>query len=711
MLKKLLFFLIIVALVAAFFIFDGAQYLEPEFFNELYQNNRQETMIIFFSIYVAMAALSLPGAAILTVMAGALFGLWTGVLLVSFASTIGATLAFLISRTLLRDWVQNRFGSQLKTINDGIKKEGSFYLLTIRLIPLIPFFVVNLVMGLTPIRTVTFYIVSQLGMLFGTIVFVNAGVELGKLDSLSLEGILTPGLWISFVLLAIFPWIAKSVIGRIRVARLYKDHTKPKEFDRNMIVIGAGSGGLIAALIAAVTKAKVTLIEKHKMGGDCLNTGCVPSKAIIRSGKIKHYMNHGEQYGLESVDTPTNFKAVMSRVQNVIKKIEPHDSVERFTGLGVECLQGEARIVDPYHVEVNGQTFSTQNIVIATGGTPRVPAVEGVETVPYYTSDTFWELETLPERFLVIGGGPIGCELAQAMSRLGSQVTLITRGDRLLPKEDADVAEVIESRFAEEGISVLKQGHLEKFVKMEDGSSKVYFHQGQQDQASLVFDVVLFAAGRQANTTGFGLEHLDVPLNPNGTIQVNEYLQTKYPNIYACGDVAGPFQLTHAASHQAWYCAVNALFGRFKKFKADYSVLPWATFVDPEVARVGLNEDEAKEQKIAYDVTRYDIDDLDRAIADGEDHGFIKVLTVPGKDTILGVTVVGFHAGEVIAEYVLAMRHGLGLNKIMSTVHIYPTLTETNKFVAGVWKKERAPQKLLKWVEKYHHRKLKKEGS
>ena len=706
--KKFIVAFIVAGLIGAFFAFDGQQYLSFEFFQNLYQNNQQEALIIFFAVYVFSTALSLPGAAILTLIAGALFGLQTGVILVSFASTIGATLAFLISRTLLRDWVQKKFGSYLKTINQGIEREGSFYLFTIRLIPFIPFFVVNLVMGLTPIRTLTFFFISQLGMLAGTIVYVNAGAELGKVDSLSFEGILTPGLIFSFIALAVFPWVAKAMIKRVRLFLLYRDYVKPKEFDRNMIVIGAGSGGLIAALIAAVTKAKVTLIEKHKMGGDCLNTGCVPSKAIIRSAKIKKYMDNAKDYGLEAVHTSTQFSEVMARVQKIIKTIEPHDSVERFTSLGVECIQGEARIINPYHVEVNGQTFSTQNIVIATGGSPRVPDIEGVKEVSYYTSDTFWSMETLPKRFLVIGGGPIGCELAQAMSRLGSEVTIITRGDRLLPKEDADAAEVVEKRFLQEGIVLYKHGHLEKFEKTEAGVSRVIFHQCNDDKITLEFDVVLFAAGRQANTQGFGLEQLNMAFDPDGTLNVNEYMQTKYPNIYACGDVTGPFQLTHAASHQAWYCAVNALFGRFKKFKADYSVLPWATFTDPEVARVGLSEAEAKAQNIEYEVTRYDIDDLDRAIADSEAHGFIKVLTVPGKDKILGVTIVGFHAGDIIAEYVLAMRHGLGLNKIMGTVHIYPTLTESNKFVAGVWKKERAPQGLLRWVEKYHHRKLKK---
>ena len=693
------------ALIAAFFIFDLGQFLSLDYFAsqkqaivDYQQQNPVQVAGLFFLIYVAITGLSLPGAAIMTLVAGALFGLGLGLLIVSFASTIGATLAFLISRTLLRDWVQQRFGSNLAAINKGIEKDGAFYLFTLRLVPLFPFFVINLVMGLTPVRTLTFFWVSQVGMLAGTAVYVNAGTQLANIDSLG--GILSPPLIGSFVLLGIFPWIARSIIRIIKQRQALAKFKQPKIFDTNLLVIGAGSAGLVSAYIAAAVKAKVTLIEKHKMGGDCLNTGCVPSKAIIRSGRINHYFARANDFGLEVDGHRVNFKAVMERVHQVISTIEPHDSVERYTGLGVDCVQGEATIISPWEVKIGNQVMSAKNIIVATGGRPLVPAIPGLESIDYLTSDTIWELQEQPEHLVVIGGGPIGCELAQAFRRLGSRVTMIIRS-QLLPKEDIDVVEEVKAQLESDGIDVLTGHKPVSFAKTEIGNVVTVEHEGQEKQIS--FDKVLLAAGRQANTENIGLETVGINRNANGTVAVDEYLRTDCPTIYACGDVAGPYQFTHVAAHQAWYAAVNSLFGKFKKFTVDYRVIPWVTFTDPEVARVGLNELEAREQGIAYEVTRYDIDDLDRAIADSEAHGFVKVLTVPGKDKILGVTIVGYHASELIAEYILAMKYNLGLNKILGTIHIYPTLNEANKYAAGIWKNAHKPEAVLKWVEKFHH--------
>ena len=705
--KKKRFLLIAIAvLIACFFIFDLGQYLSLDYFksqqeaiSNFYQDNPYLSAGIFVSVYIAVTALSLPGAAVMTLAGGAVFGLLEGTVLVSFASTIGATLAFLVSRTLLRESVQARFADSLKSINAGIEKEGSFYLFGLRLVPLFPFFVINLVMGLTPIRTGQFFIISQLGMLPGTLVYVYAGTQLGQISSLS--GILSPGLLFAFALLGIFPIIAKKFMESLQAKKVYAGINKPEKFDTNMVVIGAGSAGLVTALIAAATKAKVSLIERHKMGGDCLNTGCVPSKALIRSAKMAKYYERAEEFGLSNENIEVDFPAVMERIQSVIKTIEPHDSIERFTGLGVDCVTGSAEILDPFRVRVNGETITTRNIVISTGARPFVPPIKGIEETDYFTSDTIWELRDKPERMLIIGGGPIGCEMAQSFQRLGVQVIQVDRSARIMPREDEDVSIEVQNRFVEEGID-LRLNHQPKEFLTEDGKKVLVCTDAQGHEQKIEFDLLLLAVGRQANTEGFGLEKLDIPLTDKGTVEVNEYLQTRYPNIYACGDVAGPYQFTHTASHQAWYTAVNGLFGMFKKFKADYRVIPWATFSDPEVARVGINEQEAKEQGIAYDVTRYDIDDLDRAIADGEAHGFIKVLTVPGKDKILGVTIVGHHAGDIIAEYVTAMKHGLGLNKILGTIHIYPTLAETNKFVAGNWKKANAPEKVLAFLEKFH---------
>ena len=671
----------------------------------LYRDQPLQTLLAYFGIYVAAAALSIPGAAVLTLAAGAIFGLGVGLLVVSFASSLGALLAFLVARYLLAETVQSNFGKKLKPINEGVERDGVFYLLTLRLVPVFPFWLVNLLMGLTPIPAARFYLISQVGMLAGTAVFVNAGTQLAAIKSLG--GVLSPGLLGSFVLLGIFPLIAKIVVGGLQRRKVYArwKGQKPGRFDRNLVVIGAGAGGLVSAYIAAAVKAKVTLVEGHKMGGDCLNFGCVPSKALIRSAKLAKQLKQAGDLGFTNVSGSVDFGAVMARIHRVIADIEPHDSVERYTKLGVEVLQGHAKITSPWSVQValadgTTQTLTTRSIVIAAGASPFVPPIPGLQEVGFLTSDTVWQLTALPPRLVVLGGGPIGCELAQSFARLGAQVTQVEMLPRVMVREDVEVSERVAQALRDDGVELLT-GH--QAVRCERvGSVKRLVVKSASGEHAIEFDELLCAVGRSPRTTGYGLEDLGIPITPKKTIDTNAYLQTLYPNIYAVGDVAGPFQLTHVAAHQAWYAAVNALFGRFKRFKADYSVIPWATFTDPEVARVGLSEAEAEEQGIAFEVTRYDIDDLDRAIADGTAHGFVKVLTVPGKDRILGATIVGAHAGDLLAEFVLAMKQGLGLNKILGTIHIYPTLAEANKYAAGIWKRAHAPQQLLAWVEKFH---------
>ncbi len=700
--KKLLVLVALAAVFALFYTQGGAEYLKPATYQALYAAEPGKTALIYFCIYVLVAALSIPGAAIMTLIGGAIFGLGYGLLLVSFASTIGATLAFLSSRLVLRDWVQQKFGAQLEGINEGIRKEGAFYLFSLRLIPIFPFFVINLLMGLTPIRTLSFYIASQLGMLPGTFVYVNAGAEIGKIDELSAAGILKPGIVIAFLLLASLPFVLKKLRAVIAGHKVYRDWAgkKPKEFDANLVVIGAGSAGLVSSLIAAAVKSKVFLIEKDAMGGDCLNTGCVPSKALIRSAKARHEIAKASELGIQSASGDVDFPAVMRRVSDVIKTIEPHDSVERFEGLGVNVIKGEAEVLSPWSVRVGERVITTRNIILASGAEPLIPPIPGLETVDYLSSDSLWSLKELPQRLLVVGGGPIGCELAQAMRRLGSDVSVVDMADRLLPREDPEVSKHVEAVFESEGIAVLTGSKTRRFER--DGDTQYAVIETNDGEQKLAFDKVLMAVGRRARSKDFGFDVLELERRRNGTLEVNEYLQTRFPNIYACGDVTGPFQFTHVAAHQAWFATVNALFGTFKSFKVDYRIIPWATFTDPEVARVGLSETEASEQGIEVEVTRYELDDLDRAIADHAATGFIKVLTVPGKDKILGVTIVGQKAGDIIAEYVLAMKYNLGLNKILGTIHIYPTMAEANKFVAGIWKRAHAPEKLLGWVQKFH---------
>lgn len=652
---------------------------------------------LFFALYVVVAAASIPGAAVLTVAAGALFGFGRGLLLVSFASTVGASLAFLVARFMLRDSLRRRYRERLRGIDEGIARDGGFYLFTLRLVPVFPFFLVNLLAGLTGLRLWTFYWVSQLGMLAGTAVYVYAGTQLARIDSLG--DVLSPGLLGAFVLLGTLPLLARWFTRWLAARRVYRGHRRPARFDYNLIVIGAGSAGLVSAYIGATVKARVALVEKHRMGGDCLNTGCVPSKALLRTARLLAEARDSQRYGVRRMVAEFDFADAMERVQASIARIEPHDSVERYTGMGVDVISGEARLVSPWEVEVDGRRISARSLVVATGARPLVPDLPGLDQVDYRTSETLWSLRTLPARLVVLGGGPIGCELAQAFGRFGSQVVQVEMAPRLLQREDADAAVVVERALAAEGVRIATGHQALRVEKTDAGGVLVCEHQGRE--VAFAFDVLLLALGRTPNVEGFGLQELGVAIGPRGNVQADPLLRTNFPNIHVCGDVAGPYQFTHVAAHQAWYAAVNALLAPLWSFKVDYRVIPWATFTEPEVARVGLSEDEARASGIEVEVTRYGIDDLDRAIVDGADTGFVKVLTAPGKDRILGATIVGAHAGELLAEFVLAMKHGIGLNKLLGTIHIYPTMSEANKYAAGNWKRANAPQRALRWAERY----------
>jgi pyruvate/2-oxoglutarate dehydrogenase complex dihydrolipoamide dehydrogenase (E3) component/uncharacterized membrane protein YdjX (TVP38/TMEM64 family) len=706
---KILLLLVVAVLLAAFFMSGLQHYLTLEALKaqhaaiEAYRAAHPQRAIAIYALgYIIVTGLSLPGATVMTLAGGAVFGLLWGTVIVSFASTIGATLAFLAARFLFREAVEARFGARLQAFDDGVARDGAFYLFTLRLVPLFPFFMINLAMGLTALRASTFYWVSQIGMLAGTLVYVNAGTQLAKIDALS--GILSPALLGSFALLGVFPLVAKKAVAIANRRKIYAQWPKPERFDNNLVVIGAGSGGLVTAYIAAAVKAKVTLVEKHLMGGDCLNTGCVPSKALIRSAKWLAQLRRPEDFGIKQASAEFDFADIMARVHAVVETIAPHDSMGRYTALGVEVLVGEAKIISPWHVQVTTadgvKTISTRSMVIATGARPFVPSVPGIEAVDYLTSDTLWGLKELPKRLLVLGGGPMGCELAQSFARFGSQVIQVEMAARLLVREDVEVSEAVLAMFKKEGVEV-RLAHTAKAFSIENGE-KILLAEYNGQPVKMAFDQLLVAIGRAANVSGYGVEALAITLSPNKTIATNAFQETNYPNIYAVGDVTGPYQFTHVAAHQAWYATVNALFGEFKTFRTDYAVIPWAIFTEPEVARVGLNEQDATAQGIAYEVVAYGLDDLDRAIADGEAHGFVKVLTQPGKDRILGVTIVGAQAGELIAEFVLAMKHGIGLDKILGTIHIYPTLAEANKYAAGTWKRAHAPQGLLRWAGRYH---------
>jgi pyruvate/2-oxoglutarate dehydrogenase complex dihydrolipoamide dehydrogenase (E3) component/uncharacterized membrane protein YdjX (TVP38/TMEM64 family) len=695
--RRLLLVAAIAGLVAAYLAFDLGDVLSFETLTARRDALRVEAaarplraVAAYAALYVGVTALSLPGAAVLTLAGGAVFGFWLGLAVVSVASTLGATLAFLVARFLLRDAVQARFGDRLRAVNDGVRADGAWYLLSLRLVPLFPFFVVNLVMALTPVRVWTFAWVSQLGMLLGTAVFVNAGTELAAIDGP--RDVLSPGLLLSFVLLGLAPVAGRGLAGWLRQRRIHAPWAaaRPRRFDRNVVVIGGGSAGLVAAYLAAALKASVTLVERERMGGDCLYTGCVPSKALIRAAAAAAEVRRASTFGVQAAPPAVDFPAVMARVREVITAIEPHDSVARYTALGVECVRGHGRLVSPWAVEITDadgatRTLTTRAIVIASGARPILPPIPGLAEAGALTSATVWSLDRLPPRLVVLGGGPIGCELAQAFGRLGSKVTLLEAAPRLLAAEDADCAALVQTRLAAEGVA-LRLGQTAVRVEQVNGEKRVVVDSAGAVEA-VACDEILCAVGRVAVTDGLGLEALGIATTAARAVALNEWLETRYPNVVACGDVASPYQFTHMAAHTARFAVMNALFGWARRFRVDYSVVPWVTFTDPQVARVGLNEQQARAQGVPHAVTAYALDDLDRAIADGSAHGVVKVLTAPGSDRILGATIVGAHAGEMLPEFVLAMTHRLGLSTLLDTIHVYPTFAEANKYAAGVWRR------------------------
>ncbi|GAB4412076.1 MAG: bifunctional TVP38/TMEM64 family protein/FAD-dependent oxidoreductase [Bacteriovoracaceae bacterium] len=698
--KKILLALLILIIIGLIFQFNLHHYLTFEYLKQnltdlkSYYHQDPIFFVIAFSIaYLITCTFAIPGASILTLASGAIFGLWKGFILVSFVSSIGATLALLASRYIFRDIVENKFGEKLRTINEGLEREGAFYLFTLRLAPIFPFFLINFTMGLTKIKISTFYWVSQIGMILGTLVYINAGVEISRLEGLS--GILSPKMIFSMTMLGILPLVSKKIIEIIKAKKIYKKYKKPKKFDYDMIAIGAGAAGLVTSYISATVKAKVLLVEKHKMGGDCLNYGCIPSKAIIKSASLMKYVNEAQKFGFSKIAPEFSFENIMNRVHKVIKEVEPHDSKERYTSLGVDCLDGFAKIVSPWEVEVDGKIFTTRNITIATGASPFVPQLKGIDKARILTSENLWSLKELPKKMIVLGGGPIGVEMAQAFSRLGSSVTLVEMGERILPREDHDVSEIITKKLESEKVSILLK------TKAVEIDHKKLIVENKNNKLEIEFDEILFAVGRRPNVQGIGIEDLGIVLKPNGTIDTNEYLQTNFPNIYACGDVTGPYQLTHISGHQAWYCAVNALFGFLKKFKVDYSAVPWSTYSDPQVATVGVNEIEARKKGIDFEVTKYEINDLDRAIADSLTEGFVKILTKKGTDQIIGATIVSHNAGDIISELTLALKYKIGMNKILSTIHPYPTHAEAIKYTAGLWKQNHKPNWVFPYLEKF----------
>ena len=708
--KRIIVFLLIIA--AIFFMADWfalSQHLTLSqlkhhqlYLHSLVQDFPVQSVVIYFIAYIVMAGLALPGALIFTLAGGALFGLATGVILASFASTLGALASFLVARFFLHDFVQTRYQQRLTVINQKIQQQGATYLLFLRLVPAFPFFMVNLLMALTPISARTYYIVSQIGMLPATFIFVNAGTELAKISSV--DDILSIPLLLSLLLLACLPFISKQLAKRVSCWRLYKNWQRPKKFDYHTIVIGGGAAGLVAAYTTQTLQGKVALIEKHQMGGDCLNTGCVPSKSILRTAKFIHDIGQHSNYGVQQAEFKLQFQQVMQRVREKISTIAPKDSIKRYNDMGVDCFQAHAQLLSPWQVEAVSKnskiTISAKNIILAGGATPNVPTIPGLENINYYTSDNIWHLDHLPEKLLIIGAGPIGCELGQAFVRLGAEVTMINRNERILTNEDPQAAHALQYALQQDGVKILNNFNPLRI----DDNSKNFSLMGEQHNEILhiAFSHCLIATGRKPSL--LGCEALDIETNSHGQVITNDKQQTNYPNIYACGDITSPLQYTHSASHQAWYAAFNALFRPFKQFNCQLNHIPRAIYTDPEVASLGISEQQAIQKNIPHEISYFAMDDVDRAITDEATTGFIKVITRRNNDKILGVCIVGEHSSELIAEFVLAKTHNLGLNKILQTVHLYPTRGEINRLVAGQWRQKKFTayqRKLLKLFQNW----------
>ncbi len=707
--SRLLLLGILAAAVAAFFTLDLGQYLTLESIkansgalHAKVQAYPWWSRSLFFIVYALLTALSFPGTVVLTLLAGALFGLLEGTLLVSLASNFGAVAAMLISRFLLRDWIQRRFGKQIAGINRGLARDGAFYLVSLRLIPIVPFVLLNPALGLTRVGLWTFWWTTQLGMLPGHAIYVNAGRQLVRIDSLS--GILSPGMITTLVLLAVFPLVATRLLTSYKARLAYRGWRRPKHFERNLVVVGGGTGGLATARIAASLCARVSLLERERLGGVAMHEGGVPARALRRQANRLHGLRSDPRVA-SSLDVAGGFSQAMDDMQRLTRAAMKSASSEHYARLGVEVIMAEGRLSSPWTVEAGGRSLSSRAIVIATGSRPCVPPIAGLEAIEPLTCDNLWDLREPPGRLLVLGGGAGACEFAQSFQRLGCQVTLVSERETLLEQEDPEAAGVVLAALRADGVE-LQLGLAPLRVEVDGDECLLVCRRGEEGEQALPFDRLLLALGQHADIRGLGLDELGLRCGEDGSLEVDEYLTTRFPNIYAVGSVAGPYGAPHVAEHQAWYAAVNALFGDFKRFAVSERVIPRAVFTTPEVASVGLSEPEARAQGTEFDVTRVPLGALSGAIAEEAGEGFIKVLTERGKDRILGVSIVGEQASETLAGFVVAMKHKIGMNRLADTVHLGATLGDASRLLAETWQRQHRPLRLLRWAERLNRWRL-----
>jgi pyruvate/2-oxoglutarate dehydrogenase complex dihydrolipoamide dehydrogenase (E3) component/uncharacterized membrane protein YdjX (TVP38/TMEM64 family) len=699
--------------------------------------------VLLGAVYILACVLFIPGS-LLTLGAGFVFGIVVGTITVSIASTLGATAAFLLGRTLARPWIEARVAHRPKfrALDEAVRRQGFKIVLLTRLSPIFPFNLLNYTFGLTRVSLRDYILASWIGMLPGTVMYVYLGTTLKTLADLAAGNVPTSvgqqvlfgaGLVATVAVTVLITRLARKALqeaippptrqteplahgdlampntvqvlpddvhNQTLVANVHpRDWVNPQPQSRyNLVVIGAGTGGLVCAAGAAGLGARVALVEKHLLGGDCLNVGCVPSKALLRAARAYADVRDAAGFGVTvPPGAKVDFPAVMERMRRLRAGISPNDSAARFHSLGVDVFLGAAHFTGPDAVEVNGQTLRFARAVIATGGRPIQPPIPGLAEAGFQTNETIFSLMELPRRLAVIGAGPIGCELVQAFARFGSQTFLVGKQPQILPREDPDAAQLVETALQHDGVQLLLGHDLRRVER--SGGERVLCLESPHGPKEIRVDDILVAVGRVPNVDGLNLEAAGVAHDSRIGVQVDDRLRTTSPRIYAVGDVCSRYQFTHAADAMARLAIQNALF--FGGARLSALTIPWCTYTDPEIAHVGLYERQAQEQGIAVQTLTQPLDGVDRALLDGETAGFVRVHLRRGTDKILGATIVARHAGDMISELTLAMTGGLGLRTPARTIHPYPTQAEAIKKVADAYNRTRLTPFVKRMLDKW----------
>lgn len=695
--------ILLLSLLALFFIFRLDQYLSFSFLHSyqaqlIYWTNTYYilTVLLFLTLYTLAVAISLPGAIFFTLASGFLFGVFWGIVYVIIAATSGATILYFAVRTSLGNWLAKSASQWTERMRAGFQDNAFSYLLTLRLIPIVPFWVVNIIPGLLGVKPKTFILATFIGIIPGTAVFVILGSGIQNLFAMNQ----TPNLHVLFTPSILFPLLALAGLSLLPViykAKISKSSPKNSFITVDLVIIGAGPGGLSVASVATQLGLKVILVESGLMGGDCLNYGCIPSKALLASAKTAHLLRQAHNFGIEVKGVDINFLNVLKHVHDVIKELAEHDSVERFKSLGVDVIEAEARFTGKNTITAKDLEIQAKHFVIATGSNPLIPSIPGLDITPYFTNESIFNLTEQPEHLMVIGGGPIGCELAQAFSMLGTHVTLVEQ-QTLLSGEDEDCVTILRDQLNRMNISIYEHCTVQEVHSVNPQNIKIVI-QKKGELINITGSHLLIATGRKAHVTHLGLDKAGIDYTAQG-INVNSYLQTSNNKVYAIGDVVGPFRFTHMASYQAGIVIRNIIFKL--PSKVNYQNIPRVTFTEPEIAHVGISEKEASQQK-NIKLIQWPFKENDRANTDLKVEGKIKVFT-DAKARILGVTIIGHCAGELILPWIMAVKEQKTLRSFTDVIVPYPTFSEISKQVAAEYYKPQLFSKkvrlLVSWLNK-----------